>query len=427
MRRRALSLSASAILHTMVLIAVAARSSAPRAVAPAPAPRSVAVFVVPPVDDSAPSGLRPLDGSTDDIRRGGNRTMKLPGFEYNVAKIEARATLLFPFVTPGLSLQRFGIAPLNDVRDGFRNPFAPTDAGPRRAAAAAPPLAMSDRAVQALVDATWSRRERWPLFQQIIKIANHHHPDNGKLPQLLHEYQAQNGLQPYLDTSIRDPRLWTELGLAADHVEFIGFISRYAFEHPSTKATTELLFLLDKLAQASADAFTTLLDTVPEEQLGWTRDADRAAYDFIVDIRRYYSKQLTRKGVTSKEALTAHYENVRLGILAAIVRTTPAGYRANDARFLTGAIYWQQQDLGGALRAWREMTLDPRDYYASSIARILSAIARHTGGDRGDVDSRTTTALLGGEFDGILRAERGRWIMFSLDRLQEFGFHFDTF
>jgi len=324
-------------------------------------------------------------------------------------------------------LQRFGIAPLNDVRDGFRNPFAPTDAAARRKDAAAPALTMSDAAVQALVDATWSRRDRWPLFQRIVKLAEQHHPDRGKLPLLLHEYQAQNGLQPYVDTSIRDPRMWTELGLAADHVEFIGFISRYAFEHPSTKATTELLFLLDKLAQASADALTTLLDTVPEDQLGWTRSANRPAYDFIVDIRRYYSKQLARKGLTSKEALAAHYDSVRLGILAGIVRTTPGGYRANDARFLTGAIYWRQQDLGSALRAWREMTIAPGDYYASSIAQILSAIARQTGGDRGDVDSRTTTRLLGAEFDRILRTEQGRWIMFSLDRLREFGFHFDTF
>jgi hypothetical protein len=35
--------------------------------------------------------------------------------------------------------------------------------------------------------------------------------------------------------------------------------------------------------------------------------------------------------------------------------------------------------------------------------------------------------LLSGDVERILRAEHGRWIMFSMDRLQQFGFHFDTF
>jgi len=260
-----------------------------------------------------------------------------------------------------------------------------------------------------------------------VKLADTHSADAGKLPALLHEYQAQDGLQPYVDASIRDPRMWTELGLAADHVEFIGFISRYAAEHPSTKATTELLFLLDELAQASLDALVTMLDTVPEEHLNWTRSSNPDAYVFVADLRRHYAAELLKKVLTSGERLSAYYDKVRLGILTSIVKTSPRGYRINDARFLIGSIYWRQGSVGAALRAWRPMTIDAGDAYATSIARILTIVAAETGGDRGNVDAAQTTRLLTPQIDAVLRAEHGRWIMFSLDRLHQFGFRFDSF
>jgi len=285
----------------------------------------------------------------------------------------------------------------------------------------------SIRALQTLIDRSWSRRDRWTPFQEILRLADAHDANAGKLPALLHEYEAQNGLQPYVDASIRDPRLWTELGLAADHVEFIGFISRYAAEHPSTRATTELLFLLDKIAQASFDALVTLVDTIPGAQLEWTREANGDAFAFIVDVRRHYLSVLRRKGLDSTDALAAFYDRARLDILTGILRTTPRGYRANDARFLIGSIHWRGGHVGDALRAWRPMTIDPEDAYAASIARLHGAIAAETGSDRGNVDSSETVRRLAQQINAILRAEHGRWIMFSLDRLHQFGFRFDTF
>jgi hypothetical protein len=278
-----------------------------------------------------------------------------------------------------------------------------------------------------VIDRSWSRRDRWTPFRRIVTLANTYSPDAGRLPALLHAYHRQNGLQPYVDRSIRDPRLWAELGLAADHVEFIGFISGFASAHPGTKATTELLFLLDQLAQANMDALLTLLDTDPAQSLAWTRDANSDAYQLIVDLRRHYAKQLQRKTLASSSGIAGYYEKVRLDILTGILRTTPRGYRASDARFLIGAIHWREGSVGDALRSWRGMTTDPSDAYAASIAQILDAIATETAGDRGTADSRETMRRLATQIDGILRAEHGRWIMFSIDRLQQFGFHFDTF
>jgi hypothetical protein len=427
MRRRGIALAVSSVLHLIALATLAIAAARPRAL-PAPRPRGMSAMVVPREDDSGPPGLQPLDpDDAADLRPPrGSATVSVPGFEFDAKKIESRAALLFPFLTPGLSLERFELAPHLDPRDTFHDPFAPREPAQSRGARK-PPLAISDEAIQSLVDDSWSRRNRWTPFQRILQIADTHNPDAGKLAALLHEYQAQDGLQPYVDAATRDPRMWTELGLAADHVEFIGFISRYAAEHPSTKATTELLFLLDKIAQASLDALVTLLDTVPEEHLGWTRSANPDAYAFVADLRRHYAAELLKKGLASGDRLAAYYDKARLGILTGILRTTPRGYRANDARFLIGSIYWREGSVGDALRAWRAMTIDAHDAYAPSIARILDAIAAGTGGDRGDVDSGDTMRRLAQQIDAVLRAEHGRWIVFSLDRLHQFGYGFDTF
>lgn len=61
---------------------------------------------------------------------------------------------------------------------------------------------------------------------------------------------------------------------------------------PATKPTTELLFLLDKLTQASLDALTTLLDTDAQQDLWWTRNTNRAAYRLVIGLRRYYADRL---------------------------------------------------------------------------------------------------------------------------------------
>jgi len=432
MRRRVRALAASFTLHLMALAAATAWS-APRGSRPGfrpSAPPSIAVFAVPPSDDSAPAGLHALDPADADVLRRSleSSIVSVPEFTLNIEKIGDRATLLFPFLTPGLSLERFAIASERQMRETFHDPFAPQTAqADDRRPRTRTPLALSDAALQALLDRSWSRRDRWTPFQEIAALARTHDPDAGRLPALLAAYHRQNGLQPYVDASIRDPRLWTELGLAADHVEFIGFISGFASEHRGSKATTELLFLLDQIAQASMDALLTLLDTDPASSLEWTREANRGAYDLIVDLRRHYAKQLQRKGLTSSGSIASYYDRVRLDILSGIVRTTPHGYRASDARFLIGTIHWRQGELGDALRAWRGMTLDRTDAYATSIARILGVLAAEAAGDRGYVDSAAVRGRLTNQISSILRAEHGRWVMFSLDRLRQFGFHSDTF
>jgi hypothetical protein len=191
------------------------------------------VFVVPPAEPRLPQlpGLNPIDTSQADLMipsLDGSSALSLPDFTYDFSRIASRAALLFPFVTPGLALDRFVPAPPREAIDSFRDPFAPQPADARRRGRNKPPLVFGDAALESMIDRCWSRTDRWGAFQHLVKLANTYNPDVGRLPAVFRRYLEQNGLQPYVDTTIRDARLWVELGLAADHVKIVGLINLYA-------------------------------------------------------------------------------------------------------------------------------------------------------------------------------------------------------
>ena len=357
-------------------------------------------------------GLNPPDSTQDDERlkfRGESSVVSLPGFEFDFSKIADRAPLLFPFVTPGLSLDRFALAAKPAQHLQLPESLLRSAAGD---GGSKPPLTLDPAAVQSLVDKSWSRRDRWGVFEPVASLAEKYDPEAGELPRVFREYSEQNGLQPYTDPGSRDPRLWTELGLAADHVEFIGFISQYASTHPSTRGAIELLFLLDKLSLASRDALVTLLDADPVTDLRWTQRANPEAFSFIEQAQRHYNTVLEKKKILSRSELGLHYDSVRLGILNGILQTTPEGYRAGDARFLIGAIYWRQGRKTEAVATWRGIRIDPRDCYAIANRDIVEALRRADA--QGGVSER--------EIERILAADNGRWISTSIDRLRKFGY-----
>ena len=417
-RRYVTAFASSLMLHCLAVAVVVWIMSPPagRIVTP---DRPMIAFVVQPEDATFP-GLNPVE--TDQrgwtFRRDKTSPLRIGGLRIDLVRIGDRARVLFPFLTPGLSLDHFLITSPREVRSLLQNPLV--GARSRDASKTVRPLLLGDQALQSLVDQSWARRNRWTAFEPLARLAEAHDPDAGSLPALLRRYGDQNSLQPYTDVATRDPRLWAQLGLAADHVSFIGFIRRYASEHPSTKATTELLFLLDTVAEANRDALHVLLDSDPAEDLGWTRDANRDAYRLVIELRGYYQSELNRRGLTSEETITTHYEKARLAILRGIVRTTPDGYRANDARFRIGAIYWRQHNMDDAVRAWRDIAPDDRDSHAIVNAQLAAALKRR--GDGTPVDP-----ALHLEIERLLKHEHARWVDFSYDRLRRFGFRFDTF
>jgi len=273
---------------------------------------------------------------------------------------------------------------------------------------------LSDTALQTVVDSAWSRRYRWRVFRPVRELTAKYSADAGRLPPILRRYVDQNMLQPYLDTAIPDMRLWTELGIAADHADYITFITKYASTRPSTKATTELLFLLDKLAQGSYDALTTLVGT-SAARMEWTRATSREAYELLVTIRRYYRSELDLKDLLGSSQLRGFYDRIRVTILTSVIATTPNGYRASDARFLVGGIYWRQGRVDEAVRWWRDMTVDPADSYVTAYSRVLEAV-RHAGPDGERLDR--------GAINSVPDDERRK---FFETRLKQFGYSFDVY
>jgi hypothetical protein len=204
------------------------------------------------------------------------------------------------------------------------------------------------------------------------------------------------------------------LGLCADHADFVDFVRSYARRHPSSRATTELLFLLDELLQGSRDALLMLLETDPARDLAYTRATDRAASDLAVDLRRHYRGWLRERGLESAAAVRTAYDQLRLRLRSTIADTTPSGYRASDARFLAGEIFFKQGNLGEAVTWWRAIAPDPSDSYVEAYSELL-------------LEAQAAGPGLTAKVIAILAGERGRWIEMSRKRLRQFGYSVDTF
>ena len=336
MRQRLNAFTGSFALHLFALVALVWISAADvreRARAAANPPPKVSV---------APS-LEPADAATRDwaarearkdaqdrLRLSedtGSQQIEMPNFRFDFSKVRARATTLFPFLTDGLSLEA-----VRQIAERAQDTRLPNPYARASASSSLPPLAISDAALQSLVDKAWSRRERWSVFQPIAELTTRYSPSDGRLPALLRRYLQQNLLQPYTESHLRDPRLWIMLGITADHSDFIEFVTQYAARHPSTRATTELLFMLDDMAQGSRDASTTLLDIDTERELWWTVNTNKDAHRLVEALQILYRKKLEARRIHSAEGIAVHYDSVRLSILQAIVADTPRGYRESDAR-----------------------------------------------------------------------------------------------
>jgi hypothetical protein len=297
LRRNAPAWAVSAALHATCLALTIGIGSAParQGASAAGLHEKLKLFIAPPPDDPDLRGLNARDSQPigADIPGLSSADISFPGgFRFDAQKIADNARLLFPFLTPGISLHQFALKPR--TRDhALTNPFSQVVKAADQSSM--PPLVMSSAAVDSLIDGCWSRRDRWTPFRRIVAVANAQSADEGALPSVLRAYVERDGQQPYFQTSVADPRLWTLLGLAADDVSIVGLISQYTSEHPGTKAATELLFLLDDMAIGSVGVLTTLLNTDPQADLQWTRMSNPRAYKLLAALKLYYQASSARK------------------------------------------------------------------------------------------------------------------------------------
>ena len=330
--------------------------------------------------------------------------------DFDIEKVRSRRQALFPFLTTDLNfLDRVDRA-LESARQSLPNPLAKAE----RSNGGGSPLSMSDAEVERTIDAAWSRRARWKAFATIAALTTTHDPNTGRASELVRGYLDQNLLQPFCDADTRDPRYWAMLENAADHADFVDFVRTFSRTHPSSRTTTELLFLLDELAQGSRDVLLMLLDTDPNEDLPETRSKDPEAHHLARQLQEYYSAFLSRRGVESARDIHRWFDARRLQLLTTIIDTSPAGYRAGDARYLAGEIAFRQGDLGAARKYWEAIEPDPRDAYFETYTAVLAEMRRPGSPDRTHIAR-------------LLQGVYGRWRVDSIDRLRKFGYTCDSF
>jgi|GEM_PF-2110132 len=423
MRTRLFAFVTSAALH--LALALSLLEPAP-VVAAAPRPRPTVDIVVAPEEDATHPGLNPVETSDDPPRfKPGRTSLTFNSTTFDVSKIAERFQVLFPFLTPGLSLDLFALTPQNEF-DRFLNTLRQQSRQMKDTRAL--PLALG-AGLQSLIDRTWSRRDRWQALQPLLELADTHDSSAGDVPLMFRAYGEQNMGQYYedRDRSVRDSRLWTELALAADHVSFISFVRRYASAHPATKGTIELLFILDKVVEGNRNILATLQSTDPRAELNDTRITAPDAYAVILKIQRYYAQVLGDRHLRTPDDISTVYAGVRLRVLNGVLATTPDGYRASDARFLIGSIHWHAGHMSDALTSWCAMAPDPTDIYADLSSRILAVLRAPASPAGSRCSAGSMPAAVSRTIEALLAQEESRSWNAQYERLRHFGYTVDTF
>jgi hypothetical protein len=392
----------SAGLHVapfVIWLIVASIPPAPTAPAIDAAPQyEVMRIVVPPLDEPFA-----IDHPVPPERLSG---YELSGLPFNLAKIAARRDALFPFLTADLSfLDRLS----SDLRVSSAQLPNPLD---RRLMA--PPLALDANVIQQVIDESWSRRDRWQRFNTVASFLVAHDPNEGQLPGLMRAYLDQNLLQPYCAGKTKDGQFWALLENASDHADFLEFIRRYSRTRSSSRTTTELLFLMDELAQASREAATTVVNTNISKDLAYSAVNAPQTVLLAAQVANGLRYWFASRGLSAATDLREEYDRRRLRILATIVETTPNGYREADARFLAGEIFFRQGNVEAAVEWWLPMTPADGDTYAVAARAIRAVVSR-----QGRLDEY--------ELRRTLSVESARWSEINYTRLTQFGYRCDSY
>ena len=397
--RRLAGLGGSGALHTAVIVSMLGN--------PVRGPRPD-LQAAPPSADDAPIAVFQAVPETAAAAESLSRrpVLELAGIRVDLDKVGGTPPKLFPFV----QLDPLSIAGVVNREHGTRRLQNPLVQG----GSALPPLQMSDRELQALVDRAWSRRARWQPFAPIMDLVEGRDGDHGRAADLLRAYVDQNLLQPYYDGDTLDARYWTMLGLAADHRTFLDRVTAYLREQPDTRVATELRFLLDELVQGGRDTLLMVIGNDPAAALRRTAAEQPAAHaraEALFDETRAW---LTALGLGEADALRRRLDEVRLHILGTILERTPDGYRAADASYLIGVIYFEQRQRDRAVAAWTNAMAGPHDLYSAALDDLRAALQLPS--------ERRVSALV-----AALGAEHGRWLSFSERRLRHFGFQATQF
>ena len=330
----------------------------------------------------------------------------ISGLPFNVFKIERRRPSLFPFLTADLSFIDRIASDLRASSATLRNPLDPE--------LRARPLELDDRLLQQLVDESWSRRDRWQRFRQIAELLVGHDASDGQAPALIRGYLDQNLLQPYCHGKTKDGQFWALLENASDHADFLEFIRSYVRSRSASRTTTELLFLMDELAQANREAAMTVMATSVSKDLANTAVQSPHAAKLAASVGNDLRAWFAARGLSAHRDMRDAYNRLRLRVLATILEITPNGYREADARYLAGEIFYREGNIEQAVEWWRPMRPAPGDTYATAAIAIKNLIDR-----QGPLEPAALYRIVAGE--------SARWSEINYARLKQFGYRCDSY
>ena len=329
----------------------------------------------------------------------------LSGLPFNLPKIDARRASLFPFLTADLSfLDRFA----SDVRASAARLKSPLDES-----LMAEPLAISAPLRQHVVDEAWARRDRWKHFSEIRALLLGHDANAGDAPALMRDYLDQNLLQPYCDGRTKDGQFWALLENSTEYVDFLEFIRTYSRTRSASRTTTELLFLMDELAQGNREVAQTVLATSVSHDLAYSATVSPLAAKLAATVTADLRVWLAAQGYFQSQGAGAAFDRVRIRILSTITETTPDGYRASDARFLAGQILFTQGSYEEAMQWWAPMQPRDGDTYANAARAIVKIL------EPGRIDISALRS--------VLWRESARWHDVNYARLKKFGYRCDSY
>ena len=125
--RYATAFGVSCALHLLLAALVVGLPRPAGAPVAIPREKAISVFVIPPTEDATFKGLNPVDRSKSQwtLPPGdGPEALRIGGLDIDLGRIRARGLVLFPFLSPGLSLDYFVPPTRDDRRTSLENPFA---------------------------------------------------------------------------------------------------------------------------------------------------------------------------------------------------------------------------------------------------------------------------------------------------------------
>lgn len=257
---------------------------------------------------------------------------------------------------------------------------------------ALPPLLLSDKEMQKIIDQAYTQENYFEKYKKfIIPYIEDYHPNEGRLPELIHMYTYQNDKYIYAYDGVVG-RINNGLDFALQGENFFNYSRNFIQRYPSTRVSTELLFQTETNATANLGDLIVLLTAKNYEN---NQKLDKN----ITKLQDYYTNKFGLKliGITDEEitnkiniqitdelidGVIEEYDQLRLSYMEHVRKYSPDNYRVGDSWFRSGLIKFKRYKSEEAIELWKQGKPNEEDTYKNTYAQILNVIDSNIGWSR---------------------------------------------